>query len=78
MYVCTIALNVEPASVLIILLNLVPGFVFSGSDWLQGPYVYSLYREQYNFPERIVASLFVTGFLSGGLTAPIVGAWADQ
>ncbi|EJC97636.1 DUF791-domain-containing protein [Fomitiporia mediterranea MF3/22] len=48
------------------------------ADWLQGPYVYSLYREQYDLPERIVASLFVTGFLSGGLTAPIVGAWADQ
>ena len=50
----------------------------TGADWLQGPYVYSLYHEQYNFPERVVASLFVTGFLSAGLTAPLVGAWADQ
>ena len=49
-----------------------------GADWLQGPYVYSLYHEQYGFPERIVATLFVTGFLSAGLTAPIIGAWADQ
>ncbi|KAJ3813254.1 hypothetical protein F5876DRAFT_87178 [Lentinula aff. lateritia] len=49
-----------------------------GADWLQGPYVYSLYREQYKFPERIVALLFVTGFSSGALTAPLVGAWADQ
>ncbi|KAH8113815.1 DUF791-domain-containing protein [Phellopilus nigrolimitatus] len=52
--------------------------VVMGADWLQGPYVYSLYREQYEFPERVVASLFVTGFLSAGLTAPLVGAWADQ
>ncbi|KAK7047334.1 hypothetical protein VNI00_006565 [Paramarasmius palmivorus] len=48
------------------------------ADWLQGPYVYSLYREQYGFPERLVAVLFVTGFVSAGLTAPLVGAWADQ
>lgn len=50
----------------------------TGADWLQGPYVYSLYREQYAFPERLVAVLFVIGFLSAGLTAPLVGAWADQ
>lgn len=49
-----------------------------GADWLQGPYVYSLYHEQYAFPERIVAILFVTGFVSAGLSAPLVGVWADQ
>jgi MFS family permease len=52
--------------------------VFAGADWLQGPYVYSLYREQYGFPERLVAVLFVTGFVSAGLAAPLVGVWADQ
>ncbi|ETW77822.1 MFS sugar transporter, partial [Heterobasidion irregulare TC 32-1] len=49
-----------------------------GADWLQGPYVYSLYHEQYAFPERMVAILFVTGFVSAGLSAPLVGVWADQ
>ncbi|KAF9447211.1 DUF791-domain-containing protein [Macrolepiota fuliginosa MF-IS2] len=49
-----------------------------GADWLQGPYVYSLYREQYGFPERLVALLFVTGFVSAGMAAPLVGVWADQ
>ncbi|KXN87334.1 Major facilitator superfamily domain-containing protein 5 [Leucoagaricus sp. SymC.cos] len=49
-----------------------------GADWLQGPYVYSLYREQYEFPERLVALLFVTGFVSAGMAAPLVGVWADQ
>ena len=48
-----------------------------GADWLQGPYVYSLYREQYDFPERLVAVLFVTGFMSAGIFAPLVGVWAD-
>ncbi|KAK0480719.1 hypothetical protein IW261DRAFT_1419071 [Armillaria novae-zelandiae] len=52
--------------------------VVMGADWLQGPYVYSLYREQYGFPERIVAILFVTGFMSAGLAAPFVGVYADQ
>lgn len=48
------------------------------ADWLQGPYVYSLYREQYGFPERMVAVLFVTGFVSAGVAAPLVGVWADE
>jgi MFS transporter, MFS domain-containing protein family, molybdate-anion transporter len=49
-----------------------------GADWLQGPYIYSLYREEYAFPEMWVAILYVTGFMSAGLTAPLVGVWADQ
>lgn len=40
--------------------------------------MYSLYREQYGLSERMVAVLFVTGFMSAGLTAPLVGVWADQ
>ncbi|KAJ6624257.1 DUF791-domain-containing protein [Mycena sp. CBHHK59/15] len=52
--------------------------IVMGADWLQGPYVYSLYREQYQFPERTVAVLFVTGFISAGLAAPLIGVWADQ
>ncbi|TFY61171.1 hypothetical protein EVG20_g7155 [Dentipellis fragilis] len=52
--------------------------IVMGADWLQGPYVYSLYRQQYAFSERIVAVLFVTGFVSAGLFAPLVGVWADQ
>jgi MFS transporter, MFS domain-containing protein family, molybdate-anion transporter len=50
----------------------------TGSDWLQGPYVYSLYREQYKFTERQVAFLFVTGFIAAGTSGPFVGVWADQ
>ncbi|KAF8348505.1 hypothetical protein F5887DRAFT_588509 [Amanita rubescens] len=56
---------------------LVYGLVM-GADWLQGPYLYSLYREQYNFAERLVAVLFITGFVSAGVAAPFVGACADQ
>ena len=53
-------------------------YLLTGADWLQGPYVYPLYHEQYAFPERVVATLFVTGFLSAGISAPLVGAFADQ
>ncbi|KAF9009908.1 hypothetical protein BDQ17DRAFT_1387989 [Cyathus striatus] len=49
-----------------------------GADWLQGPYLYTLYREEYDFPERLVALFFVTGFVSAGVAAPIVGVLADQ
>lgn len=40
--------------------------------------MYSLYRDQYAFPESLLAVLFVTGFVSAGLSAPLVGVWADQ
>ncbi|KAI0667264.1 DUF791-domain-containing protein [Trametes maxima] len=49
-----------------------------GADWLQGPYIYSVYKEQHGLTERLVALLFVLGFLTAGLSAPIVGVWADQ
>lgn len=49
-----------------------------GADWLQGPYVYSLYREQYGYSERVVGFLFVTGFTAAGFSGPFVGVWADK
>lgn len=49
-----------------------------GSDWLQGPYVYSLYKDQFGLSETIVASLFTTGFLSGGISGYFVGQFADR
>ncbi|KAI8974852.1 hypothetical protein BD414DRAFT_467899 [Trametes punicea] len=49
-----------------------------GADWLQGPYIYSVYREQHGLSERLVALLFVLGFLTAGIAAPAVGLWADQ
>ncbi|KAF8609474.1 DUF791-domain-containing protein [Ceratobasidium sp. AG-I] len=52
--------------------------VVMAADWLQGPYVYSLYKDQYDYSEHMVAVLFVTGFLSAGLSAPTVGVWADN
>ncbi|TVY84696.1 Molybdate-anion transporter [Lachnellula suecica] len=49
-----------------------------GSDWLQGPFVYSLYKDQFGLPERIVGLLFVTGFLSAAISGYFVGQFADK
>ncbi|KAI0760602.1 hypothetical protein C8Q74DRAFT_1208199 [Fomes fomentarius] len=52
--------------------------IVGGADWLQGPYMYSLYSVQYGLQERVVALLFVVGYSSGGIASPLVGNWADQ
>ncbi|KAG8897489.1 hypothetical protein FRB99_008119 [Tulasnella sp. 403] len=52
--------------------------IVMAADWLQGPYIYSLYREQYGYSERAVGFLFVTGFTAAGASAPLVGVWADK
>ncbi|KAI5866113.1 DUF791-domain-containing protein [Durotheca rogersii] len=49
-----------------------------GADWLQGPYLYSLYRDEHGLSERQVSSLFTTGFLSGAVGAYFIGALADR
>lgn len=47
-------------------------------SYLTGPYVYSLYKDQFGLPETVVAALFTTGFLSGGISAYFVGQFADR
>ncbi|EEY22050.1 major facilitator superfamily domain-containing protein [Verticillium alfalfae VaMs.102] len=47
------------------------------SDWLQGPFLYSLYRDEHALPPHLVPALFTTGFLAGALSAPFIGALAD-
>lgn len=46
------------------------------SDWLQGPYVYTLYK-QYGYNEGEIAILFITGTISNSLFGTITGALAD-
>lgn len=48
------------------------------TDLSAGPYVYSLYKDQFGLKETIVAALFTTGFLSGGISGYIVGQFADR
>ncbi|KAI0891836.1 DUF791-domain-containing protein [Annulohypoxylon nitens] len=49
-----------------------------GADWIQGPYLYSLYRDEHGLSERLVSTLFATGFLSGAVSAYFIGALADK
>lgn len=46
------------------------------ADWLQGPYVYNLYK-QYGYNEGQIAILFITGTISNSLFGTITGALAD-
>ncbi|KAJ1344952.1 hypothetical protein BSLG_000467 [Batrachochytrium salamandrivorans] len=52
------------------------GLVFI-SDWLQGPYIYALYKS-YNYDLDNIALLFVTGFLSSAIVGTFVGSIADR
>ncbi|CAG8951188.1 hypothetical protein HYFRA_00007935 [Hymenoscyphus fraxineus] len=47
------------------------------ADWLQGPYVYSLYRDQFGLGERVVGLLFMAGFLSGAISGYFAGQFTD-
>ena len=47
------------------------------SDWLQGPYVYQLYR-QYGFSQPDIAVLFMAGYLSSCLLGSTTGPLADR
>ena len=47
------------------------------SDWLQGPYVYQLYR-QYGYTEADIAVLFMAGYLSSCLLGSTSGPLADR
>ncbi|KAJ3548727.1 hypothetical protein NM208_g861 [Fusarium decemcellulare] len=48
------------------------------ADWLQGSFIYSLYRNTHKLSESSVASLFATGYLWGALSGGITGALADR
>lgn len=50
----------------------------NGADWLQGPYIYTMYKDQHNLPEETVAHLFTTGFLAAAISASFVGSLADK
>lgn len=47
------------------------------ADWLQGPYVYALYRE-YGFEKAQIAHLFIAGYVSSMLFGTVAGSLADK
>ncbi len=49
----------------------------AAADWLQGPYVYALYR-YYGFTQAEIGRLFIAGFGSSLVFGSIVGSIADK
>ncbi|PMD29534.1 DUF791-domain-containing protein [Hyaloscypha variabilis F] len=59
--------------------NFIPIYLLvNGADWLQGPYIYPLYKDEKGLAEEVVAALFMTGFLAGAVSASFTGNLADQ
>ncbi|CAK7207005.1 hypothetical protein SEUCBS139899_009813 [Sporothrix eucalyptigena] len=48
------------------------------ADWLQGPFLYSLYTDEHGVSPAHVSLLFATGFIAGGVSASFVGSAADR
>ncbi|KAI9673045.1 MAG: hypothetical protein M1817_003209 [Caeruleum heppii] len=59
-------------------LFLVVYLLVMGADWLQGPYVYALYKDEMGLTDSTVAALFATGFVSGAVSGYFVGSLADK
>ncbi|KAG4439332.1 hypothetical protein IFR05_005207 [Cadophora sp. M221] len=58
--------------------NFIPIYLaVNGADWLQGPYIYPLYKDEKSLSEERVATLFMTGFISAAVTASFAGKLAD-
>lgn len=47
------------------------------ADWLQGPFLYSLYAKEHAVAPTVIPQLFTTGFVSGGVAGAVVGSLAD-
>ncbi|CAG8688237.1 15479_t:CDS:2, partial [Dentiscutata heterogama] len=52
-------------------------FLVMAGDWLQGPYLYAIYKG-YGFELGEIAILFISGFLSSGFFGTIIGSAADK
>ena len=48
------------------------------SDWLQGPFLYSLYHDEHGLAPSLISTLFTTGFLSGAASGSVIGSLADR
>ncbi|KAK3316247.1 major facilitator superfamily transporter [Apodospora peruviana] len=49
-----------------------------GADWLQGPFLYSLYHDEYHLSHTLISTLFTTGFCSGAVSGAFIGSLADK
>lgn len=47
------------------------------SDWLQGPFLHPLYRDEHRLPPHLIPLLFVAGFVAAAVSGAFTGRWAD-
>ncbi|KAI1767820.1 MFS general substrate transporter [Hypoxylon sp. FL1150] len=52
--------------------------VVMGSEWLQGPYMYSLFKDEKALDKQTVATLYVTTYVSAAVSAFVTGYLADK
>ncbi|KAI1427878.1 hypothetical protein F5Y12DRAFT_123584 [Xylaria sp. FL1777] len=48
------------------------------ADWLQGPYLFSLYRDEYGLESGLVLSLYMTDFVTTAISAYFIGSLSDK
>ncbi|KAL2757801.1 hypothetical protein ACRALDRAFT_1079890 [Sodiomyces alcalophilus JCM 7366] len=48
------------------------------ADWLQGPHIYAMYKYEKGLPEKHVAALYASGFISGAVSASFAGGLSDR
>ncbi|KAI8945889.1 DUF791-domain-containing protein [Xylaria longipes] len=48
------------------------------ADWLQGPYLFSLYRDEYGLAPGVVLNLYMTDFVTTAVSAYFIGALSDK
>ncbi|KAI2611946.1 MFS general substrate transporter [Hypoxylon sp. NC1633] len=51
--------------------------IVMASEWLQGPYTYSLFRDEKGLDEQTVAALYITMYISAAVSAFFTGFMAD-
>ncbi|KAK7959612.1 uncharacterized protein PG986_004466 [Apiospora aurea] len=49
-----------------------------GSEWLQGPYMYTFLKDEKNYSDRTVALLYMAAYISAAISAPLTGYLADR
>jgi len=49
-----------------------------GSEWLQNPFLYSLFRNEKTLDESTIATLYITTYTSAAVSAPFTGYLADR
>ncbi|KAI1301051.1 hypothetical protein F5Y03DRAFT_396763 [Xylaria venustula] len=48
------------------------------ADWLQGPYLFSLYKDEHSIEPSLISSLYMTDFITTAVSAYFIGVLSDK